>query len=588
MSTTSFISGVLSALQNVWTKLTSLFGSPQSSSLDAIAADNNQGANPATAANQQGNQQQGNPQGEDDDENEGEGEEPGGPVVPGEEGEQPTPDDLSSSLAGPPPTITQGNVTQITPGFNTQPLTYVPPGEEPRGVTFVEEEEADLMLTKTVDDATPNLHQEITLTITLTNAGPGTATGVVVSDLLPGGISYTGATSSLGSYDNATGVWTIGTLANGDTATLYLTGTVETHELITNIASVTHSDVYDPNPDNNEDEATVNVPDADLELSKTVDDALTQVDNDITFTVTLTNKGPDVATGVEVQDILPQGDTAYVSDNSGGSYNSATGIWTVGDLAAGETVALEIVAKVTDYGVFDNFAQVWTSPVYDPDSTPGVVADEDDEDAVTVTSLGDVSGVSAIHDETGGVQTDTDTSDPLPVDFDDRIGDLGLSVISSAKSTSNVDFPSGLTNKFLSDAAGNMFSGTDSGFDRTGGGDILLYTDSSNDNIVWGREGSSTGDVIFGVYLGEDDGYIWLSQFEAIEHPTPSDPDEEITVADKIHVTVAIGGDQETSNDAIEFGFQDDGILVDVTQTEPLIHDETYGLQDDDTSEDAP
>ena len=51
----------------------------------------------------------------------------------------------------------------------------------------------------------------------------------------------------------------------------------------------------------------------------------------ITFTVTLTNNGPDRVDGrVEVTDLLPAGLT-FVSDSpSQGSYTPGNGVWTVG------------------------------------------------------------------------------------------------------------------------------------------------------------------------------------------------------------------------------------------------------------------
>ena len=53
----------------------------------------------------------------------------------------------------------------------------------------------------------------------------------------------------------------------------------------------------------------------------------------ITFTVTLTNNGPDDATGVTLVDPLPTGLT-FVSATPPGTYNSLTGLWTVGTVAA--------------------------------------------------------------------------------------------------------------------------------------------------------------------------------------------------------------------------------------------------------------
>src|SRR5262249_5192818 len=49
-------------------------------------------------------------------------------------------------------------------------------------------ERADLQITKTVSDATPNVGDKIIFTVTLTNNGPDPATNVQVTDLLPVGL----------------------------------------------------------------------------------------------------------------------------------------------------------------------------------------------------------------------------------------------------------------------------------------------------------------------------------------------------------------------------------------------------------------
>ena len=84
---------------------------------------------------------------------------------------------------------------------------------------------------------------------------------------------------------------------------------------------------------------------AEVEAEITVDDPTPQVGTNVTFTVGAHNEGPDSATGIEVLVTLPTGLT-YVSDNSGGSYVSGTGVWTVGSLASESEAELEIVASV--------------------------------------------------------------------------------------------------------------------------------------------------------------------------------------------------------------------------------------------------
>ena len=84
----------------------------------------------------------------------------------------------------------------------------------------------------------------------------------------------------------------------------------------------------------------------DLAITKTVDNPTPIAGETITYTVTITNNGPDDATGVQVIDQLPVGIT-YASDTtSQGSYDSVTGIWMVGTVVNAASATLTIVTSV--------------------------------------------------------------------------------------------------------------------------------------------------------------------------------------------------------------------------------------------------
>ncbi len=114
---------------------------------------------------------------------------------------------------------------------------------------------------------------------------------------------------------------------------------------------------------------------ADLELTKTVQ-FIGGIPAQVEFTITVTNNGPDDATGVTVLDNLPSGFN-YDSDNGGGAYNSGTGIWTIGTIASGNsaslvvTVELDIIGGGLNLNNYVNAAEVRTSDIADLDSTPG-------------------------------------------------------------------------------------------------------------------------------------------------------------------------------------------------------------------------
>lgn len=112
---------------------------------------------------------------------------------------------------------------------------------------------------------------------------------------------------------------------------------------------------------------------SDLSLTKTVDTALPKVGSNIVYTITLTNSGPDKATGVEVKDLLPSGLT-YVSHNAPATstYNKDTGIWNLSSLTidANSSLILTITATVNSPGVEINVARIIKSNQIDIDSTP--------------------------------------------------------------------------------------------------------------------------------------------------------------------------------------------------------------------------
>ena len=152
---------------------------------------------------------------------------------------------------------------------------------------------ADLAIRMAVDDATPSEGEAITFKVFVANLGPDDVTEVVVTDLLPSGLTYAGSTPSTGSYVSASGVWTIGALVNGDSASLALSATVDlgtAGATIANSASISANYDVDPDPLNNTASQAVRVQSADLALTMSVDNAYPAEHDIVTFTITLTRR----------------------------------------------------------------------------------------------------------------------------------------------------------------------------------------------------------------------------------------------------------------------------------------------------------
>ena len=215
---------------------------------------------------------------------------------------------------------------------------------------------------------------------------------------------------------NPTLVWQIDDVAPGDVTELTYdvevvavpdgAGDVDSTAYV-NAAEVTSSERWDPDSDpdssfdvddlgdgiDDDDEVVVQVDPAvaDLVLAKVASDAAPALGELVTFTVTVTNDGPDAASDIEVSDVLPAGLIYEAASIAGGDTRDDLGdptlVWTIASLAAGDTTDLTynvVVTAVTrragglDPTAFVNLAEITGSATWDPDSDPASGFDGDD------------------------------------------------------------------------------------------------------------------------------------------------------------------------------------------------------------------
>ena len=115
---------------------------------------------------------------------------------------------------------------------------------------------ADIALTKAVQPSQVMFGENVTFTLIVHNKGPDAATGVFVDDPLPPGLAFVAVSPSQGTFAPGTGLWVVGTLADGATATLQLTYRVAAFGPIVNRAEA-GADQFDPNLSNNVASAAV-------------------------------------------------------------------------------------------------------------------------------------------------------------------------------------------------------------------------------------------------------------------------------------------------------------------------------------------
>lgn len=124
--------------------------------------------------------------------------------------------------------------------------------------------------------------------------------------------------------------------------------------------------------------------DADLSLDLQVNNEFPLSGETVIISITATSDGPQTSTPT-AEFIIPAGVT-FVSATGDGTYNSATGIWSIGSgFAVGTPRTISISVTVPASGSFDFISQIASSNRTDPDSTPGNnVTTEDDYSAITV------------------------------------------------------------------------------------------------------------------------------------------------------------------------------------------------------------
>jgi len=169
--------------------------------------------------------------------------------------------------------------------------------------------QSDLNITKS-GPASAIAGQSIVYTVTVTNNGPSTASGVSVTDPTPAGLTFV---SNSGACTTAYPC-SIGTMTNGQTATITSTYTISPSAsgTVTNTATVSTT-TNDPTSANNTAVKSTSITgSADVAITKTGPPSAA-AGFPIVYTITVTNNGPSDASAVTVNDPTPAG-TTFVSN----------------------------------------------------------------------------------------------------------------------------------------------------------------------------------------------------------------------------------------------------------------------------------
>jgi T1SS-143 domain-containing protein len=199
------------------------------------------------------------------------------------------------------------------------------------------------------------------------------------------------------------------------------------------------------------------------------------------------------------------------------------------------------------------------------------------------------SDAMVVHDETAGIQPDTDANPSLGI-FPDVLGgisgplgndpDVPGSLIGVSHSTAPIvnvqtlfgpDGPAAASH--ITYAVSATSNGVFSGLQTTEGADILLFNETTTDGdpVVVGRVGDAAGVVAFAFGVDPDTGVMALVQYLSINHDNTNDQDEAAYLAANTVVataTVTDGDNDVATSNAVDISgqikFEDDGPSLDI------------------------
>lgn len=308
----------------------------------------------------------------------------------------------------------------------------------------------DYMITKTATDLNGGqllVNEAVQYDITVTNLGDA-MTNFALTDTLPVGSTYVANSLDLSGCSGCTGDVTSGVLTVNAPSlaidevmvislqvTFAAVGTYANQAIGTTTempddmysddpaddddADCEDSGVYNCNDqDTGNDDPTIVVvvdppvggsDEADLEIAKIASNPTPSEGSTEIWTVTLHNAGPDATTGVTVGDLLPTTVTYLSHVADAGTYDSVTGVWTVGAMAVDQTVTLTMTTTInngTANSTITNTATVTGQELTDPDPT--------DNTASATVTVGGVTGQV----QTADIEVAKIVNNPTP-----RVGD---------------------------------------------------------------------------------------------------------------------------------------------------------------------
>lgn len=241
---------------------------------------------------------------------------------------------------------------------------------------------ADMQVSKTVNLATVAVGQSLTYLVTARNNGPNTASNVTVIDQLPNHVTLQSVTATgagvcqvdVPAVGQIQCVWPSMNNNTTQSATIVVRPTLPAENTtITNTATIS-ADQTDTNPSNDSSSVNTSVTQAVIDVLVNKIDLQDPVPQfaTVVYEVRVNNLGPSVATGVQLQENLPNTFLSFLSATPSQGTCAAPDVNQVmlcqlGSIEAGQTVLIRIEMSADVIGTDTNIASVTAN---ETDSSP--------------------------------------------------------------------------------------------------------------------------------------------------------------------------------------------------------------------------
>jgi uncharacterized repeat protein (TIGR01451 family) len=337
------------------------------------------------------------------------------------------------------PIISSAIVSSTEPEIN-------PPNNVASVTTLVQDPTADLAVSLAGAPNPAVVGGTLTYTATVLNNGPSTATGVVITNTLPASVLITGASSTQGSVSISGNIviCQVGNLVNGATATATINTVPLADGTIFANARVV-GNLVDPVLANNTATIATGVGKA-ADLGITIEDQPDPVvvNSNYTYLVTVTNRGPNQASSVVVNQLLPASLTVVGSNVSQGSIviGGGTAVWSVGSVPVGGIATMSIVGKSAVTGT-----NLSTASVNGSETDPNLADNTAGASTLIATPFVSIvgAGVSLKSESIAPANGAVDAGEMVTIEF--RLRNAGnipnTNVVATLLATGGVTSPSG-------------------------------------------------------------------------------------------------------------------------------------------------